>query len=70
MAEYVGKPQPCKDCEKRFLGCHDTCEDYAEFRKWRDMVNKARFESLEQVRVFHEAFRSGTRGKKGNRRKS
>lgn len=19
---------PCKDCEKRFPGCHDTCEGY------------------------------------------
>ena len=63
------KPQPCKGCEKRFLGCHDNCADYKEFRAYMDMINKARFESLENVRVFHEAFRSGTRGKKGRRRK-
>lgn len=23
---------PCKDCEKRALGCHSTCEDY---KKWK-----------------------------------
>lgn len=21
----------CKDCEKRFLGCHSNCEDYKNF---------------------------------------
>jgi len=25
---------PCKDCEKRQLGCHSTCEDYKEFSKY------------------------------------
>lgn len=24
---------PCKDCADRFLGCHSTCESYAEFQK-------------------------------------
>ena len=22
---------PCKDCEKRTVGCHSTCEDYISF---------------------------------------
>lgn len=22
---------PCKGCEKRVLGCHQTCEDYISF---------------------------------------
>lgn len=69
MEMVKGKPQPCKGCEKRFLGCHSVCEDYKTFREYMDAINKARFESLESVRVFHEAFRSGTRGKKGSRRK-
>jgi len=25
---------PCKECTKRYLGCHDTCEDYKEWHEW------------------------------------
>jgi len=24
----------CKNCEQRTLGCHDTCEAYAEYRAY------------------------------------
>lgn len=24
---------PCKDCKKRAVGCHGTCEDYICFKK-------------------------------------
>lgn len=24
---------PCKDCEKRYLGCHDHCEEYKKFKE-------------------------------------
>ena len=45
--------QKCKDCTKRTLGCHSTCEDYLAFRKERD-------EALRRMRVdsyFHEKTR-------------
>lgn len=32
----------CKDCTKRFIGCHATCTDYAEFRKGVDNMRKAK----------------------------
>ena len=32
----------CKDCTKRFVGCHATCADYAEFRKGVDNMRKAK----------------------------
>ena len=22
---------PCKDCQKRFLGCHSVCKEYKDF---------------------------------------
>lgn len=25
----------CKECEKRTVGCHISCEDYAKFKKLR-----------------------------------
>ena len=27
---------PCKDCEKRYVGCHGRCEKYLEFKKAND----------------------------------
>ena len=36
---------PCKDCQKRFLSCHSTCEDYknwkCEFEKLKDKVARS-----------------------------
>ena len=26
----------CKGCEKRYVGCHSTCEEYKEYRKEMD----------------------------------
>ena len=23
---------PCKDCDKRYLGCHSKCKDYFRFK--------------------------------------
>lgn len=27
---------PCKDCSKRYLGCHSKCDEYQAFRAARD----------------------------------
>ena len=29
------KTAPCKDCQKRELGCHTTCEEYLAFHEER-----------------------------------
>lgn len=29
----------CKECAKRHLGCHSTCESYIEYRKEKDERN-------------------------------
>lgn len=29
----------CLNCNKRYLGCHDTCSSYAEFKKQRLEIN-------------------------------
>ena len=35
---------PCKGCDKRFVGCHASCESYKNFReelkKQKDIINK------------------------------
>lgn len=33
---------PCKDCQNRALGCHETCKDYAAYKKERDTENTKR----------------------------
>lgn len=37
----------CKDCNKRAVGCHSTCEDYkkerAELDKRNEKISKGRF---------------------------
>lgn len=33
---------PCKDCEKRRLGCHGKCEEYKAFRAELDALNERR----------------------------
>ena len=30
----------CKDCTKRFVGCHATCTSYAEYRTRVDSARK------------------------------
>lgn len=32
---------PCKDCERRAVGCHSTCPDYAEYKNKLDHKNDA-----------------------------
>lgn len=35
------KSAPCKDCERRFLGCHSECQDYIEYSRERnEMLDK------------------------------
>ena len=31
---------PCKDCVKRSVTCHGTCQDYAKWKKLNDENNK------------------------------
>lgn len=30
---------PCKDCTRRYSGCHSNCEDYKKFRQALDERN-------------------------------
>ena len=34
------KTPPCYNCEKRYLGCHDYCNKYQEFRQNRSHLLK------------------------------
>ena len=35
----------CKDCKKRKVGCHSTCEDYIRFvNEYRNMMYKVKLD--------------------------
>ena len=31
---------PCFNCEKRYVGCHSSCEEYAEFKDQKEINRK------------------------------
>jgi hypothetical protein len=38
------KDYPCKGCEKRYMGCHSKCEDYAKMLE----ETKAKREAIQE----------------------
>ena len=38
---------PCKDCEKRYIGCHADCEDYFNFTNEIKKIKMKKFEEKE-----------------------
>lgn len=34
---------PCKNCEDRSVGCHGSCEKYAEWKGQQDWTNRRRY---------------------------
>lgn len=34
------KGPPCKDCKKRFVGCHSICEQYLEWKADNDATRE------------------------------
>lgn len=42
------KPQaPCKDCYKRYLGCHSECADYIDYNNKQQKIRDERMERAE-----------------------
>ena len=57
------KESPCKDCERRFVGCHSKCADYAESRKQYEAAKAA---ARENHRGDHEFFGFAARSRDRN----
>lgn len=47
------KVAPCKDCEKRVVGCHSSCEDFVqweqEHREEKERLREAKMKSSEYL---------------------
>lgn len=49
---------PCRFCEKRYLGCHDRCEDYKEYKQRIDVAREAHRDWLNaEMAVFESNHR-------------
>lgn len=35
---------PCKDCEKRNVGCHSRCEEYQKYSAERHEINRKKMQ--------------------------
>ncbi|MBR6289228.1 MAG: hypothetical protein IKR19_07835 [Acholeplasmatales bacterium] len=44
----------CKGCTKRYLGCHDKCESYQEYKRKREEFNAARQKAIHNNAHFKE----------------
>lgn len=53
---------PCMICEKREIGCHAVCEDYAAYRaalnELNDAIRKARKAQIDADSFLAENYRS------------
>lgn len=47
------KETPCKDCERRFVGCHSKCADYAESRKQYEAARAEAINERRSYQAFH-----------------
>lgn len=47
----------CKDCERRYVGCHSQCEDYKQYREQLDRINKQRRAYGEKSMIATEVYR-------------
>ena len=53
---------PCKQCEKRQIGCHKHCRDYQEYRETRNLIVRSRHESNESEYEYQMVTRKHLRG--------
>lgn len=38
---------PCRYCDHRALGCHGTCREYADWKKWLEKAQAARVQEAQ-----------------------
>ena len=58
---------PCKDCYKRYLGCHSECADYIDYNNKQQKIRDERAERAEEcqriVKQINESRKRMTRGR-------
>lgn len=49
----------CKNCDKRYLGCHDRCEEYRTQKAQKEQIASERRKQVELDRLFFAGFKKG-----------
>ena len=52
---------PCKDCQKRHLHCHSSCEDYKKFRQYRDHIHEQKMKRVDETDFIRAVKHKATR---------
>lgn len=56
----------CKDCEKRKVGCHSTCEDYMKEKRQREELKRKIYKERDKERdILYQEVNRNERLKKG-----
>lgn len=48
-------PVPCKNCTSRYPACHDSCQQYKDFKASRELIGEKRRQELIFGARLHEA---------------
>ena len=40
---------PCKNCSKRELHCHSSCEEYKEFEQYRQAIREQKMKRVDEA---------------------
>lgn len=48
---------PCLDCERRYQACHNTCEDYRDFKQARQEAKEKRSTYLDSRKWSDAGFK-------------
>lgn len=53
---------PCKGCQKRYYGCHQSCQDYGKFKEERSkMIEQRKKEYAEYDFLKHVKYNKKAR---------
>lgn len=48
------KENPCKECDDRYIGCHDSCFKYGKWKEQRDEEKKKRQDLYAQEMFLYD----------------
>lgn len=54
----------CKDCKKRYLGCHDYCETYLDEKEKHDQLRKKIYKEKQADNDYYEAYYSNRKDRR------
>ena len=41
--DFTGATAPCNGCKKRFLGCHDRCDEYKAYKEEAARIKEKKY---------------------------